>query len=183
MLIKQILKEYEDLESEKQNIIKTISGLSAQDEQQAALLDRIYKLLNSESITGKINSAFASPMADEYMSDKAKESHRIEITKIIAGLDSDYGAMNKFLDRLESGGVINIEQLAKPINSFNAVFGGDPVAISAFNQLKTYGVGQNQKGPGEFALAMLSDKIRLAQGEGNITRENGSCRSGESGCG
>ena len=167
MLIKHILKEYEDLESEKQNIIRTISGLSAEDEQQAALLDRIYKLLNSESITGKINAAFASPMADEYMSDKAKEAHRIEITKIMAGLDSDYGAMNKFLDRLEAGGVINVEQLAKPINSFNAVFGGDPVAISAFNQLKTYGVGQNQKGPGEFALAMLSNKIRLAQGEGD----------------
>lgn len=167
MLIKQILKEYEDLSQEKENIIRTISGLDAADEQQAALLDRIYKLLNSESITGKINAAFAAPMADEYMPDKTKEAHRIAITKIIAGLDSDYAAMNRFLDKLEKGGVINIDELAKPINSFNAVFGGDPVAISAFNNLKSYGVGANQKGPGEFALAMLSDKIRLAQGEGD----------------
>jgi len=167
MLIKQILKEYENLSQEKENIIRTISGLDAADEQQAALLDRIYKLLNSESITGKINAAFAAPMADEYMPDKTKEAHRIAITKIIAGLDSDYAAMNRFLDKLEKGGVINIDELAKPINSFNAIFGGDTVAISAFNNLKSYGVGANQKGPGEFALAMLSNKIRLAQGEGD----------------
>lgn len=171
MLVKQIIKEYEDLSKEKQNIIATISGLDATDEQQAALLDRIYKLLNSGDISTKINAAFGAPMADEYMPDKTKEAHRVELTRIISNLDSDYKAMNTFLDRLEKGGVINIQELAKPINSFNAIFGGDAVAIKAFNMLKTYGVGQNQKGPGEFALAMLSNKIRLAEGEGDTEIE------------
>jgi len=171
MLVKQILKEYDDLSQEKQNIISTISGLDATDEQQAALLDRIYKLLNSESISSKIGAAFSAPMADEYMPDKTKERHRIELTKIISTLDSDYNAMNTFLDKLEKGGVINIAELAKPVNSFNAIFGGDAVAIRAFNLLKTYGVGQNQKGPGEFALAVLSNKIRLAEGEGDTEIE------------
>ena len=45
----QFLREYEDLGQEKQNIIQTISGLDANTPEQAALLDRIWKLLNSET--------------------------------------------------------------------------------------------------------------------------------------
>ena len=167
MKISHILKEYEDIGLEKENIIKTISGLDAADEQQAKILDRIYRFLNQDTVGNNINKAFIGPMADEYMPDKSKENHRIELTKIISTLDSSYSAMGKFLDKLEKGGVVNIEELSKPVNSFNAGFGGDPVAISAFNNLKTYGVGQNQKGPGEFALAMLSNKSSLAKGEGD----------------
>src|SRR6056300_40753 len=165
------LREYEDLNVEKEKIISTISGLEATDEQQAKLLDRIWKLLNSEQVGNSITSAFKTPMADELMPEKTKEAHRIELTKILSQLDSDYASMNQFLKKLETGGVINIEQLKKPVNSFNAVFGGDAVAIKAFDALRQYGVGQAQKGPGEFALAMLSNQIRLAEGEGDTEIE------------
>ena len=70
---------------------------------------------------------------------------------------------NGFLKKLEGGGAIDIGALSQPTNSFNAVFGGDAVAMKAFNALKGYGVGEKQKGPGEFALAMMSNKIRLAR--------------------
>ena len=49
-------------------------------------------------------------MADELMPEKTKEAHRIELTKILSQLDSDYASMNQFLKKLESGGVIDIEQ-------------------------------------------------------------------------
>ena len=165
------LREYEDLNVEKEKIISTISGLEATDEQQAKMLDRIWKLLNSETVGNNITNAFKNPMADELMPEKTKEAHRIELTKILSQLDSDYASMNQFLKKLESGGVINIEQLKKPVNSFSAVFDGDAVALKAFDALKQYGVGQAQKGPGEFALAMLSNKIRLAEGDGDTEIE------------
>ena len=115
------IREYEDLSTEKDNIIRTISGLDANDEQQAAMLDRIWKLLNSQDFNSKIESAFATTTADEYMNPQTLEAHRRNVAEIISRLDSDYGAMNGFLKKLEAGGAINISELQKPVNSFNAV--------------------------------------------------------------
>ena len=167
MLLKDIF-EYEDLSQEKQNIITAIAGLDVNDPKQATLLDRVYQLLNTETIDTKISSAFTTTMQDEVMSDKVKEQHKIQLAKIILHLDSDYSAMNTFLGKMEKGGVIDITALGQRTNSFNKILGGDPVAISAFHALSTYGVGQKQKGPGEFALAMLSNRISLAETQGDI---------------
>ena len=163
MLLKDLF-EYEDLSREKQSIIDRVSKLDpSPGTPEAALLDRIYRILGTEDISTKISAAFTPAMADETtLSDKAKQLHTINLTKIILNLDSDYPAMDAFLKRMEKGGVIDISQLTQPINSFNKIFNGDPVAINAFNAFKLYGVGQKQKGPGEFALAMLSNQIKLA---------------------
>ena len=59
--ITKLLNEYTDLSTEKDNIIKTISGLDATNEQHANLLDRIYKLLNSEHIGKTLDKAFSFP--------------------------------------------------------------------------------------------------------------------------
>ena len=40
------LFEYDDLNQEKEVIISKIAGLQAENEEDAVLLDRIYKLLN-----------------------------------------------------------------------------------------------------------------------------------------
>ena len=167
----EFLKEYENPESAKQEIIQTISGLNATDEIQASIIDRIWKLLNSDNFSNNIQNAFKITTADERMSEKNLERHRRSIAELISRLDSDYSAMTQFLKKLESGGVIDISALSSPISSFNAVFSGDSIAIKAFEMLKNYGVGENQKGPGEFALAMLSNKIRLAEGEGDTEIE------------
>ena len=167
MRANQFIREYEDLSKEKDNIIKTISGLDASNEEQAAMLDRIWKLLNSQNFSSKIDQAFAVTTADEYMQATTLDGHRKNVAEIISRLDSDYGALSGFLKKLEGGGAVNISELAKPVNTFNAIFGGDAVAMKAFDALKGYGVGEKQKGPGEFALAMMSNKIRLAQGEGD----------------
>ena len=169
--INYCLNEYDDLSQEKDNIIKTISGLDAADEKQAAILDRIWKVLNTESYNTNIVNSFVAPTKDEYMNDAALQKHRTNVAEIISRVDSDYNAMNGFLKKLETGGVININELAKPINSFNAIFGGDAVAIKAFDALKGYGVQAKAKGPGEYALAMLSNKIRLAEGAGDTEIE------------
>jgi hypothetical protein len=161
------LREYDNIDAAKQEIIQAVSGFDANDEQHAQILDKIWKLLHSDTFGGNIENAFKTTTSDEVLSAQNLERHRRAVAQIIAGLDSDYAAMNNFIKKLDAGGAIDINELAKPISSFNAVFGGDPVAIKAFDALKSYGVGENQKGPGEFALAMLSNKIRLAAGQGD----------------
>lgn len=162
------LFEYDDIGSEKENIIQTISGLDATDEKHAAILDRIFKLLNSEHVGGRISTAFAIPLGDEKFNQTTKQAHIVAITKIISNLDANYKSIGKFLDQIEKGDAVNIKELSKPVNSLTTVFNNDPVALKCFDALKMYGVGQLQKGPGEFALAFMSDKIRLAIGTGDL---------------
>ena len=169
--LNKLLKEYTDLSAEKDNIIKTISGLDATNEQHAELLDRIFKLLNSEHIGKTLDKAFSYPLMDEPFSDKQKAKVISDVTKIIGALDSDYGTMSRFIERLEkTGTVVDISELDKPLNTFANVF-GDDISTKAFRALTSYGVGVNQKGPGEYGLACLSNKIRLASGEGDLEIE------------
>ena len=127
--INYCLKEYEDLGQEKANIIKTISGLDAGDENQAALLDRIWKLLNSETFGNNITNAFVATTQDEYMQAATLDGHRKNVAEIISRLDSDYGALNGFLKKLEGGGAVNIAELSKPVNTFNSVFEGKTIGL------------------------------------------------------
>ena len=163
-----VINEYDDLGKEKQTIIKTISGLDATDKDQAVVLDRIYKILNSGQISTNIDVAFSKPLVDENLPEAEKIKIRKDMTKIIAGLEQDYGSMNKFITRLErDGGVVNVAELAKTLNTFENVF-SDEVTTAAFITLANYGVGKKQKGPGEYALACLSNQIKLAEGEGDL---------------
>lgn len=161
------LVEYEDLGQEKEQIISTISGLSADNQDEANLLDRIWKVLNSGTISTNIDTAFGIPLQDENMGDKEKLLVRQDMTKIFSTIESDYKTMDTLLKRLEQGGAVDIGALSKPLNTFSAVF-GDEVGSSAFRKLAAYGVGKKQKGPGEYGLACLSNKIRLAAGEGDL---------------
>ena len=161
------LVEYEDLGQEKEQIISTISGLSADNQDEANLLDRIWKILNSGTISTNIDNAFNIPLQDENMGDKEKLLVRQDMTKIFSTIESDYKTMDTLLKRLEQGGAVDVGALSKPLNTFSAVF-GDEVGSSAFRKLAAYGVGKKQKGPGEYGLACLSNKVRLAAGEGDL---------------
>lgn len=161
------LFEYDDLEAEKETIISKIAGLQAENDEDAALLDRIYKLLNSGTIGQSITNAFQAPLADETLSDNEKRQIMQDMTQIISNADSDYKTMKGMVDQLEKGGVVNVSAMDSPLASFSNVF-THPAAIKVFSDLKNYGVGKKQKGPGEYALASLSNKIRLASGEGDL---------------
>jgi hypothetical protein len=161
------LKEYKNIKQAQQQIIKTLSGLNADDKEHAKVLDRIYKLINTDTIGGKIDKALIPPSADEKFSDQAKAKARQDVTHIISQLESNYKNLGQLLKRLETGGIVNIAELSKPINSFSAVF-GDQLGVDCFISLASYGVGVKQKGPGEFGFAMLSNKIRLSEGQGDL---------------
>ena len=162
-----LLKEYDDLETEKQGIISAISGLRADNEEDAKLLDRIYKVLNTGQIGQNISNAFAVPLEGEPLSDKEKALVVQDMTTIIAQSDNDFKSLSGMTDMLEKGGVVDVGALDSPLTTFNNVF-QHPAAIKVFHALKNYGTGKKQKGPGEYALACLTNKIRLAAGEGDL---------------
>ena len=166
------LTEYTDLNKEKKDIIAKISGYSADSPEQAEILDRIYKIINKGQIGTNIDTAFAQSMGDENQWSKGEgDKVRQEVARIIASVETDYKTLSAFIKRMESkGGVVNIAELSKPLNTFQSVF-GDAAGSQAFNALAGYGVGKKQKGPGEYALAVLSNKIKLASGEGDLEIE------------
>ena len=165
------MRTFKHFFEDKQSIINTISGLDADNAEHAKILDRIYRLLNQDSILSNLDKAFAVGVSDEALPDKTKQSIIKDMTEIIGNLDSDSNTMNAFISRFEkTGSVVDINELSKPINSFQKVF-GDDITINAFLSLARYGVGQKQKGPGEFGLACLSNKIKLAEGEGDLEVE------------
>lgn len=165
------LVEYSDLSQEKDAIIRTVSGLDASNEEEAKVLDRIWKILNTDTVGTKITNAFKGTITDEKFSDKEKQLIMKDLTEMLSNLSVDYGRMSAFLDKLEKGGVVNVNALSKPLSSFEQVFDGDIVAQMAFLKLARYGAGKNQKGPGEYALAMLSNKIALKEGGGDLEIE------------
>ena len=162
-----LLKEYDDLEQEKQGIISAISGLRADNEEDAKLLDRIYKVLNTGQIGQNISNAFAVPLEGEPLSDKEKSLVIQDMTTIIAQSDNDFKSLSGMTAMLEKGGVVDIGALDSPLTTFTNVF-QHPAAVKVFHALKNYGTGKKQKGPGEYALACLTSKIRLAAGEGDL---------------
>ena len=162
------LFEYTDITQAKADVLKSINALDPNDEKGAELIDRIFRALNNEDISGKINKAFLPPMADERMSDDAKIQHIAKVAKLISAVDSDFAGLNRFLDSLEKGTALNVDALKNTVTTFNELCNGDNITVKIFNALMGYGAGVKRKGPGEFALAMMSPNIRLADGQGDL---------------
>lgn len=178
MLIKQInlnesvkLKEYDDLAAEQAKIAEIIKTLDISDERDAKLVDQIWRILNSDHIQSVIGNVVAKPIADETAMNK--EAATKVLTKVIYQVESDYKTIKVFLDDLEeSGTAVNVEELKKPgVNSFANIFKSQ-MAFDVFKALMPYGAGKQKKGPGEFALAMLSNRIKLSEGGGDIVVDN-----------
>lgn len=162
------LFEYDDLEKEKENIISKISGMTASNPDEAAILDRIWKILNTGTIGTNIDNAFNATISDEEFNQAELTKVKQEIARLISNVETDYKTLSNFVRRMETkGGVVDISKLKQPTASFQEVF-GDNSGIQAFNALANYGVGKKQKGPGEYALACLSNQIKLADGEGDL---------------
>lgn len=163
------LREYDSLDQEKNNIISKISGMDATNEKDAEILDRIYKLLNSETIQPNIANAFRGAIEDDNFANV--DAVVKELTGIIFNIESDFKKISGFLQKLETQkSVVNVDKLTSVgVHSLADVFDGDDVAIKAFYALKRFGVGLKQKGPGEYALAVLSNKIKILQGGGDIS--------------
>ena len=100
------LLEYDNVDAAKKEIIATVSGLSADNEQDAQLLDKIYQVLNSDGMRGKIAAAFNATTENENLNITPLLQ---KITQLIFHIDSDYKNISAFLDRLQKGNVATQE--------------------------------------------------------------------------
>lgn len=162
----EFLKEYTNLQTAQQDIIATVSGLSVNNERDAELIDRIYKIVNDDSMKDKIAKAFSAPVKDENFN---LAPLLTKVTQLIFHVDTDYQKLNAFLTKLEKGNVVDVAVLKKPgVGNINSFFAGDETATKVFKALAEVGAGKKQKGPGEYALAMLSNQIQLRGSEGDL---------------
>ena len=160
------LKEYEDLEAEKEKIQDIVSKLDIEDEKDRELIDQIWRILNADHIQSVIGKLVVKPIADETAMNK--EAATKVLTQVIYQIESSYDKIKEFLDDLEkTGSAYDVDALKQPINSLSNIFKSD-VGYTVFKTLLPYGVGSNKKGPGEFALAMLSDRVQLSDTTGDV---------------
>tara|TARA_B100000767_G_scaffold271800_1_gene298170 strand:- start:2861 stop:3895 length:1035 start_codon:yes stop_codon:yes gene_type:complete len=156
---------FED-ENVKKEIISKVSGLVADNEDDAKLLDKIYRTLHNTDISGKVAQAFAVPTSDDNIN---LEPLLKQLTQIIFHAGVDYKSLDQFLNRLEKGNVVDVPVLTTPgVGSVRAFFGGDETTTKIFQAMATLGAGKKQKGPGEYALAMLSNQIKLKHADGDL---------------
>jgi len=172
------LFEYDskNLDKAKANILNQIGNLDTTDDDNIRILDKVFRILNSEQSGTTINAAFSSatgPLADEDWSDSVKQGHILNVAKIISDVDTDYNSLMGFLKKLEKGKALDISVFDKKESTFNELCGGDPIAIKVLHSLMMYGKDKKRAGAGEFALAMLSPKIKMAPGEGDLVINGG----------
>jgi len=160
------LNEYDDLEAEKTKIQDIVSKLDVDQEKDRELIDQIWRILNADHIQSVIGKLVVKPIADETAMNK--EAATKVLTQVIYQIESSYDKIKEFLDDLEkTGSAYDVDALKQPINSLSNIFKSD-VGYTVFKTLLPYGVGANKKGPGEFALAMLSDRVQLSDTTGDV---------------
>ena len=165
-LNESVLKEYENLDAEKEKIIDIIKDLDISDNKDRAIVDQIWRILNSDHIQEIIGNVVARPIADETAMNKT-EATKV-LTKVIYQVENSYDKIKEFLDTLEqTGSAYDVDELKKKYGNIRNAFVSD-VGYAVFKTLLPYGAGANKKGPGEFALAMLSDRVRLSDTTGDI---------------
>ena len=180
MRFRELILE-DDLTVMKQDIIKRLIGLDVdpddpeKTQEVESVLDRIYSLLNTQTTFDKFKDIVAQELADEYgqVSDKKVqktiEKRVLAVAGKIAEVPLRYQDKMKFADNLKAGKVINAELLIKPgQHTLQDLTYNRPENLVVFDYLRDFGVGEQMKGPGEHALAILSPDITLKSAGGDV---------------
>jgi len=162
----KIIKEYEDPSDAKEKIISKVSGLEADNEEDAKILDKIYRIISSDSISSKISDAFSITTQDDPFK---IDTFLKTISQSIFNAEVNYKSLDSFLDKLEADKAVNLSAFGKSgTGSLDTLFNGDNTAVNVFTALQNLGTGKKQKGPGEYALAVMSSNITLLNQEGDV---------------
>ena len=95
------LREYRSIKQAQQQIIKTLSGLQADNQEHAKILDKIYKIINTDNIGGKMDQALIPPQTDEKLAEPAKQ--KIRQDKRLINFISDFHKKGKVIACICSG--------------------------------------------------------------------------------
>lgn len=180
MRFTEFLKE-DDLTLLKQDIIKRLMALDVDPDnadkakETEDILDSVYQILNKQSTFDKFKDIVAAELQDEYGNvqdaklKKTMDKKILQIAGKISEVPLRHQDKMKFADNLKNGKVINAEVLLKPgQHTLADLTYGRPENRAVLDHLKNYGVGEQMKGPGEHALAILSPDITLKSAGGDI---------------
>ena len=182
MRFKEFLKE-DDFADMKKQIIQRLQGLSndpSNPEEQAEaedVIDKIYSLLNRRDTYDKFQTIVAKELAAEYggQTDNKQLKKKIDQKILqIAGKISEaplsYKDKMKFAENFKAGKVIDANMLLIAGQyTLEELCYDKPENLIVFDHLKLLGVGEQMKGPGEHALAILSPDISLRASGGDVS--------------
>ena len=159
--------EYKSLDQAKQEIIQKVQALDLTNKdtgkESAELLDKIYSILNKSNTLGRLQTVVNKALASEY-----KENDLVEIAQAIASAPLQYKDKLVFVQNLQKDKCINHKLLTAPgDHSLDDLVYGSSINDTVFRHLINYGRGQQSKGPGEHALAIMSQHVSVA-GKGDI---------------
>lgn len=170
MRARQFLKEYTDLSTAKAEILKSINAIDPDTEDKEArekaeqVLDKIYTVLNKNSVLDRFTTVLPSILKDEY-----NDTQVMKIAGEIAKAPLSYAEKMKFTENLASDKVINSKVLVTPgTYTIDKLCFDSKLNKEVFLHLRSFGVGQQMKGPMEHALAILSSSISI-KGKGDVT--------------
>ena len=170
MRAKQLIREYTDLATAKQEILTSINAIdpNTKDDDARAnaekVLDKVYNVLNKNKVLDMFTSVLPSVLKDEY-----NDTQVLKLAGKIAQAPLSYGEKMKFTENLQANKVIDPKVLITPGSySLDKLCYGDATNKEVFLHLKEFGVGQLMKGPCEHGLAILSSTISI-KGKGDVT--------------
>lgn len=150
----EFMKEDLSVPKLKKEITKKIASIDDFD-----LLDRIYQVLSQTDVKGKIEKAL------EFTTQKSNignvDNVINEMISSIANVEGTTKEKMLFVEALEVGKVVNTKSLQMATADFSDIF-PMPFAERFFLANANFGRGSQMKGPGEFALAIMSPEITLA---------------------
>ena len=123
------------------------------------LLDRVYQVLSHNTNKSKIQKAFQAGLANANIG--SIDAVINDMMTQVANLPGTTKQKLDFIESLEKGKTVNINALLSPASNFSEIF-SSKFAQDFFISIANYGRGASMKGPGEFALAIMSPKIALA---------------------
>jgi hypothetical protein len=151
----------------KANIQSTIANLNVKDEASLAILKQLYTVLNRTGLQGRVRTVFGKDddvakyqaimdvVSDQFL--KSAEKDPVEAKQFLDQYEKNPNAVNVKGLLSNPGKVVPIEALFT--TPFAKRFGKRLSAIQGS------GFKQGNVGPGEIALAVLSNQIKLTAGE------------------
>lgn len=124
------------------------------------LLDRIYQVLSHTDVKEQIEQALAYTTQDSNLGDT---DYIIEdMMTSIATIPGSSAEKLSFVETLEQGQAVDVDALQMEAATFEQIF-PTKFAEDFFISNANFGRGVKMKGPGEFALAIMSPPITLAE--------------------
>lgn len=158
---------YNEFEIIKNQILFDITNFNSNNILDHKILNNIQNLLNHDKIHEKIDKIIRVNLEKENISDTTINDIKKEVYSIVTKLNIRFDQLLNLFENINQNQIIKIDELAKPFNNIENVF-KDNISLQFFKRFSDYGIGKNQKGPGEYALNLCCHNIHFSKNKGDL---------------